>query len=188
MVCGLVTPEVPKGYSGAVAILGGGRSVWEDHDRAVALGINQFIAVNDIGMHYHGVIQHWCSLHPTYFGGWVKYREAHTYGAGKPFLVHAQKNEPRVSHVWAKQFSMSGTFAIQVALVLGYSKVVLCGIRMDNGGHYFDHPNYTTYNDCRVQFIELQEMNQKWCQNRVKSFGGMTARIFGEPDKAWLAS
>lgn len=188
VICDVVHPELPSGYSGAVAILGGGRSVWDDHDRAVALGIRQFIAVNDIGAHYHGKLQHWCSLHPKYFGGWISYRQGHGYGVNNDFLVHAQRHEHGVTHIWGKQFSMSGTFAMQVALAVGYSKVVLCGIPMDNGGHYFDHPKYTTHNECRTQTIELQEFEAKWSQNRIKSFGGVTARIFGEPSAEWLAS
>ena len=186
---GSVTPVVEPRYFGPVAVLGGGRTVWQDYDRAVSFGIDKFIVTNDIGSHFHGVIEHWVTLHPLYMKGWRYYRDKHTYGAGTPYRTHSVKHEAGIDHVWnTKAVSMSGTFAVWVALALGYSKVLLCGVPMDDSGHYFDHPRYITSNDNRTQRVEWENAKANWFQDRVRSFSGNTALWVGEPSMEWLKS
>src|SRR5262245_59760919 len=56
-------------------------------------------------------------------------------------LTHAPSADPGVDRVWplppAGPAGTSALFAVWVALGLGYARVILVGVPMDNGGRFF---------------------------------------------------
>jgi len=171
-------PDMAGKFKGALLIMGGARCVWDD-----ARGWEgDRMAVNDIGAHYKGTLRHWCSLHPEYFPGWLKYREGHNY-QGHVF-THSVKKVDGVQVAWhmlPTRGGSSGLFATIIACLLGYERIVLAGIPMDGQGHYFDDPaeDYSQFG--RPDMIEWAWAKENVFQGRVKSMSGKTRALLGAP-------
>lgn len=179
------SPRRLGAHRGPLLILGGGRCVWEDLARVRPWG-GEIMAVNDIGSHYPGRIKHWCSLHPQYFEGWLKYRLGHCYGESQPVHTHAIKASPAVETVWPRAAGggTSGGFAPLVGLMLGYDPIVLAGIPLDSSGHYFDPPWAVCNLGDRHLQIEWRQLAERYFKGRVTSLSGRTRAWLGAP--AWL--
>lgn len=184
-------PALAGRCSGPLAILGGGRSAWDDYAKLRGSEVTsrwggEVMAVNDIGAHVHDVVRHWVTLHPGYFPGWRKYREGHCFGHGQLATHHAHKHCDGVDVAWPMDNlgGASGLFACFIGLMLGYSRIVLAGIPMDNAGHYFD-PSWqgTDLADSTSRTV-WRQANERWFQGRVKSLSGWTRDVLGAPD--WL--
>jgi len=177
------TPARLGRYSGAALILGGGRNLWDDVAR-VRPWAGAVIAVNDAGAHYQEGVAHWVTLHPEYLPGWRFYRRRHCYDAsGQAPLCHASRDGEGVDIHWEleRYGGTSGLFAAHVALMLGYSRVVLAGVPMDNTGHYFDPPWARTDNEDRSIGIEWEQARDTIFGGRVKSLSGRTRDWLGAP-------
>lgn len=167
-------------FSGELLIIGGGRCVWEDLEKT---SIGTVMVINDIGCHFHQRVDHWVTLHPEYMPGWLHYRTGHCYGEGAVPKTHSHKNHKDISHAWeiSNIGGTSGLFACQVALVMGYEKIVLAGVPCDNSGHYFDKPSVNTnLKDNAVHSVWQWAKNNVF-EGRVKSLSGYTRDWLGEP-------
>lgn len=186
-----------------VIVLGGGAEVWYDvdtwerlaaPDHPVQLGSWQglFIAVNDIGVHWPRAIDHWVSCHADKFDAWKRQRAAHvgyprvqaTWGCslGQPvdFVVSP----------WA--WGSSGMLAVQVALELGCTKVILCGVPMTVTAHFGQSDEF---NAVTTDWRDAEAHWSKWAAAHaaghfgtdvVRSMSGRTRRVFGAPTLDWL--
>src|SRR4051812_5488258 len=64
-------------------VIGRGAGVWEEHRIAMSLTSFDFlVAVNVAGRDYQGRVDHWVSLHPEFFSGWVEARMGRGYAGG----------------------------------------------------------------------------------------------------------
>lgn len=85
-------------------------------------------------------IEHWVSAHPEhfYFGNiWMKGLTINHSWIG---------DEVTKPIVWPfTSDGSSGLLAVKIALLLGYDKIVIAGIPLDNSRRFYDHPN-TVYN------------------------------------------
>lgn len=186
-------------------MIGGGRCVWDDLER---FGDMQYagtkrrgpdgdkldyakdfkgarFAVNDIGQHYMGHIDHWCTLHPEFMGGWLHFRQTHVMSGGQSPMTHSDKHSHNIDTWWQLNTmeGTSGLLGVFVALLMGYDPVIVAGIPMDGTGHYFDPPGY-----CQTEFAQ-RHIRQPWenaardiFDGRVKSMSGWTAQLLGTPD------
>lgn len=156
--------------------------MWDDYAK-VRPWKGEIMCVNDIGAHLHDRSRHWITLHPEYLPGWRHYREKHLYGQGVPAMTHAQKSMPGVDTTWDVQNvgGTSGLFAPLVGLMLGYNEIVLAGVPMDNGGHYFDPPWVPTDNVDKAVTQVWRWARDNVFAGRVKSLSGNTMNWLGAP-------
>jgi len=163
-------------------ILGGGSTVWEDYAK-VRPWPGEIMAINDVGQYLHDPLRHWVSFHPEYFPGWRAFRAGHLYGAGYDLTCHAQKHREGVDVVWGVQNAggSSGLFGVLIGLMLGYERIVLAGIPMDNTRHFFDPPWYGHDLGDRANEIVWREMRDRHFDGRVKSLSGRTMKWLGAP-------
>jgi hypothetical protein len=121
-------------------IVGSGRCVWKDLEK---LGFPDspleadVMAVNDMIMHYPYHLTHAYSLNKKMLDKWVEAR--------RPAYSHLRKHCPKRSssaerHNREIPAKSSGVNAVYCGLDLGYSEIVVCGVPLDNTGHYFDPP------------------------------------------------
>lgn len=171
--------------SGPLLIIGGGRCVWDDlarfNDKAFG---GTRMAINDIGQHYMGHIDHWATLHPEYMHGWLHYRQTHVMSGDRPPLVHSDKAHHAVDYAWSLQTSggTSGLLAVWVGILMGFDPITIAGVPMDGSGHYFDPPDYskTDFHQAHIR-ASWDWAATEIFDGRVKSMSGWTAKLLGTP-------
>lgn len=175
-------------------VLGGAEGVWDD----VASSEEQFgeqwwdlvVAANDIGCHWPHRLDGWCTLHPEKM---LKWRQARGQ-AGHPegYSTYARKGKGRrgmdysIRHVYKS--GSSGLFAVSVALHLGATHIILCGVPMTKAGYFAEstvHPKGKT-------FASVDSHWKKWLQYQddiretTRSMSGRTRDLLGAPTQEWL--
>ena len=151
------------------------------------------IAVNNMILHWKGRVHHGVSMHPEEPGLWRALRpyyqcegsHVHTHGYRK----HNKPGIPECDYIWDIPAGKGGTsslLAVFVALGLGYERVVLCGVPMDNTGHFYD-PASKIDRTFGSDFIEMEwRKAEKHFAGRVRSVSGRTRDWLGEPSREWL--
>lgn len=172
-------------------VLGGAKSVFEDELAARDLGFHPdiIVATNHAGRDRPGRVDHWVSFHKELFPLWLKERRA--------------KGEPDPGALWtcspgpapegldlplrraANWRGSSGLLAVTVALDLGASHIVLCGVPLRKEGEHYDKPGmWRDAGNYRGGWVS----NASAMAGKVKSMGGWTAELLGEPGPVWLAT
>lgn len=178
-----------------ILILGGGRTVYEDYFEARKVIPNSHImCINDIAGQFRcEEIQHAVSLHTPILPAVQALRREK--GCLEHVVTHSNICADGVECVWDLQNvgGTSGLFALKIALIMGSRHIILCGIPMDNSGHYFDPPEVNK----KVQDVfATRSTKDPWndmtrsslVMSRVRSMGGNTALLFGKPTKEWVES
>lgn len=188
---------------GPLLIIGGGRCVWNDLEKVGDLryagkrkGVDLSkdfpgprMAINDIGQHYMGHIDHWVTSHPEFMGGWMHYRQMHVMSGDGPPMTHSLTHHHSIDVAWPFGWSggTSGLLAVFVGLAMGFDSITLAGVPMDDSGHYFDPPAYnkTDFNQSHIR-QEWINAERDLFGGRVRSMSGWTAKLLGTPDgHAW---
>lgn len=180
-------PEIPiiaGTYNGLCRIFGGGSTMWQDYENSERLfpGTDK-LAVNIASLFIPHPLQHMFSWHHkqiSYIKGW---RQAEI--PDDRSLVHSVKDFERINHVWHFDggTSVSGLSALDLVYLLGYRKIVLCGIPMD-GNSYFYKPSINRDMNDKYRHEEVRRLKHIY-GDIVKSFSGYTKEIFGEPSTEW---
>jgi len=173
-------------------ILGGAACVWDDLAKAERLcDADCVIAINDAGASHNGHLDHWVSLHPEKFDNWLRQRTARGLSPPGSIWFHKNVGEREVRRFGGEFRSLedlggsSGLFAVRVALEVGATHVILCGVPMDpEQGHYFDKKPWKEGRKYQAAW----EKSRDEMAGRVRSMSGWTARLLGEPDEVWLSS
>ncbi len=175
-------PAVAGQFSGPLLVMGGAACVREDLARIDPTWRGARMAVNDIGAHYRGTLDHWATLHPKYLPGWLAYRHGHDYGSGGHVYSHSREAADGVQFVWrlANDGATSGLFACFVALLLGYDRIVLAGLPCDDTPHYFDPLPYGGK-------IAGESPPDLWLWARDHVFAGRVTSLSGNT-RAWLGA
>lgn len=173
-------------YRGPVRIVGSARCTWDDLT-AAPFPSSPLIAVNWTGIFLREAM-HWASLHREICQPILAARDAFTKPTGSDrILTHGwKKAAPGVDYVWFGDVApdFSGCFATMLALTLGYSPIVLCGIPMDHSGHYYD-PHDRPAKD-------LSPTNDSWYAlarehaDEIFSMSGWTKQLFNAGRKGQL--
>lgn len=160
----------------ALIVLGSGRCVWDDISRVNIKA--DYMAVNDVGMHFPGFLNHWYSNDVEMLRRWASARRP---GYNLNFETHSCN--PGVKH--HHHLTGNGTSSLNAVVVgkrLGYEKIILCGIPLDDSGHYFDPPwiktnfsNEVPRDGDQIKFWSQQDLRG------VYSMSGRTRELLGGP-------
>jgi len=184
-------------YSGQLIITGSSECLWNDYLKAIELTAKEdlmCINLSTICFHFRD-IEHIITLHHNkmknfYAAAMIQRTDRETHPRKKKkILTHSISANSRVDLVWdiGNPGGTSGLFATQIALRLGYEKIILCGIPIDNSRRFYDSPNHHFKYEGISQQEPWQIANRKF-DNRVRSMSGKTAELLGKPDKQWLNS
>lgn len=142
-------PEIAGRYGGEALVVSSGHSVWDDLEKAgfhpdlwkQNVGI---IAVNDMGMHLPCHLDHWYSNDTPFLKACFEARRPEYRKEDKNYpktLTHSCFHEGLVDYWWPWPGNgTSSVGAVLTGLALGYEKIKVCGVPMDDKGHYFDPP------------------------------------------------
>ena len=189
-------PKIAGTFNGLLIIVSSARGVWDDLE-AAGMARNEgphIMAVNDMIMHYPGKVHHaysndalwlpkWTAARrPSLQKQWEGIENTHTCNkTGNP-IKSAKWTWPWPGH------GTSGLNAVYTGLALGYDEIWLCGIPLDNSGHYFDPPWVKSNFENEVATKEgglpkYWSSAQNVFQGRVKSFSGRTMALLGRPNR-----
>jgi hypothetical protein len=148
------------------------------------------IAVNRAGIGYTARIDHWVTLHPEFLADWLFQRNGPHHAETAVTWCQKYHDGARVD-VLARSLpctGSSGLFATRIALhILGCSRVVLAGMPIDDGPHFYDADGVRsgpTFSGYRPEWLRAQRNEFK---GRVRSLSGWTAMRLGKPDAEWLS-
>ena len=179
-------------------ICGGGRTVWSDLGRITDWNSCCSMAVNDAIMHFPNRLDHGYSNDAINNGinhqmllKWYAARRPEFKALDQGTKLHSCFGEgvPGVKHWDLPGHGSSGLNAVYVGLGLGYEKIILCGIPLDNSGHYFNPPWIRTNFEREVpskragpdQIRFWTDARDTKFQGRVFSMSGRTRELLGEP-------
>jgi hypothetical protein len=169
----------------AIVLCGGGAPL-EELARAIELCGDKpytILAGNDQIAEYAGHIDHAVTLHPDKLAMWIIQRKNKGYEA--PGIIWAHRPHTGVER-WSRDWAGStGLLAIKIARELGFTHVILCGVHMTVEGNHFlrQAPWKAAYGFRRGWTAHMREL-----RDYVRSFGGWTKELFGEPTAEWCAS
>lgn len=156
-------------------ICGGAACVWDDL-RAYGPHSGIVLAVNDILAVYPHRVDHFASLHCEKLSRWSAEREKR--GGNMDFVTWTRPEKggaDRLLSGWSG--GSSGMFAVGVALDLGCTSVVLCGVPMTADPHFFGG---APWDACMIH-REAWERRLPDMQGKVFSMSGWTQELLGAP-------
>ena len=188
-------PGIAGQFHGNLTLIASARCMWDDLRDLGDIG-GDTMSVNLAGSFFRRPVDHWASLHPRFLvehcvplKRLFQHQPAETH-----IYTHSIRYAPGIDVIWDILQGNSGTsgmFAILVALALGYDRIVVCGLPLDDSGHFYDNPYKPTipmdrFGETRVAQLWGHNVNLIQKTNKVRAMSGMTARWFGKPDKEWL--
>lgn len=172
-------------------VAGSGRQFYAELAAAQALGRADVMAVNFAACFVEGPCHHVASLHYHHVGA---YRDCR---AGLPHCdhqivpeTHGYREHPGVDRVWTEwdteegRWGTSSLFAVRVALALGYERVILAGVPLDDAGAFYDPPGFppNPAADYRTVRPAWRQAAKTWFEGRVTAVGqSWTAELVGAP-------
>jgi hypothetical protein len=185
-------PAIVDRYKGRdLLILGSGKDIWKEMDRARTIlpeADNMIINHTLMGLEWlirtdRIKIQHYVSLHPEFFyflDVWMK---------GMGVETHSNKAHERVMNDWPLNGDgSSGLFALKVALLLGYKRILICGVPLDDTPRFYDHPD-TTYRMAdpaiHLAWGDFRGAIGPEGQDKVRAMSGYPRKLYGEPEGIW---
>ena len=196
---GNTPPHIAGSESGTAVVMGSGRCIWDDINkigsRIEKMGV---ICINDMILHWRKRVHHGVSLHPEEPPLWRSLRKTNRCDANH-VTTHSHRIPKGPDHlpisnhgldcVWDIERSgagSSGLLACMIGLALGYERIILAGVPLDDSGHFFDIPDVrTSFNALNIQ-LEWKDADQKYLKGRVKSLSGYSAKWLGEVPQEWL--
>lgn len=145
---------MPEGWvgtkSGSLLICGSGHTIWSDLEQ---LGLPNrpenaplpwdVMCINDLVMHFPHRVNYAYSNDHRMLPKWVEARRPRyqILWQGQYISMHTQRVGAGNMVVWPWQgHGTSPHSAVWTGLAMGYDEIILCGIPLDNGPHYFDPP------------------------------------------------
>jgi hypothetical protein len=181
-------PRIANSFSGNLIILGSAEGVWKDYEKARKIA-RQFdvMVINFTTLFYTKPITHLVSLHHNYLSPLREIRQK-VFPAFPHFHTHSNRPDKEVDFIW--QFDdysgSSGLFATKIALVLGYNKIILCGIPITNGRNFYHPLDYVNPIGGRPNILSWQKAKDEMFNDKVKSVSGNTKEWLGEPTEEWI--
>lgn len=169
-----------------IIVAGGGACVWDDLQR---LGYRSdhpqwhVMAINDLIMHFPGPMEHAYSNDYKMLPKWIAARRPNYVRLYGP--PHAHSTGPHGTRWPWPGHGTSALNAVYTALALGYRRVVLCGVPLDNGPHYWQAPweecNFTREVGIKTNgdMMYWQNAKEKIFKGHVKSMSGRTRDLLG---------
>lgn len=169
-------------YGGQLTILGCGHNVWDDIDRFPGRRNGHILCVHDIATHFPEQIHHMHSNYGHMIDHWAQIRGWRFVNTG---FLHCcspigYPSPPHVARWPVPSKGSSSLTATLIGLLMGYAPIVLAGVPLDDGGHYYDRP-HTVENQlgvCEKWWVQARDI---YFEGRVKSLSGKTRDILGAP-------
>lgn len=185
-------------------ILGGADCVWDDVARIEEMVGGEWagpiIACNEIGADWPRYLHHWVTYHPENFWGyqdrakkfgghWVRRRERQDHPPGA--CLWSARDVPLYAHREAVSWlggssgllsaSVANTLREEGAIRLG----VLCGIPITKTPHYHERDGGKPWKYADSHYREWVSNLDKML-GWLRSMGGRTQDLLGEPTLTWL--
>lgn len=167
-------------------LCGSSQTVWTDLAQAELLAPkHEKIGINFFPVHYRDNVTHWVTVHSDKMRYWLPLRQ---YYNNSKAWTHSYMDDASIDIVWDIRYD-SGTsslYALQIALKMGYQKILLCGITLDEQPCFYDPPTHT--------YKHAQRERTAWKQlpddmkSKVRSFSGFTKDLLGTPTQEWLSA
>lgn len=180
-------------------IVGSARCVWDDLEKLHTFRKKEItddvMCINDMIMYYPGEITHCVSCDaPMLHKWWAARRPPYKSSFSKVPRFHTVSNEQGVPGIELWPFQGGGTsglLACHVGLELGYDEIILCGVPIDNTGHFWEATWGKTNFNREIADIKGNirgDGRRFWTRaaetfdGRVKSMSGNTRKILGAPN------
>lgn len=185
------TSGIPARWRGLV--LGGGREVWDD-----VLAVEKLlghpwdgivVAANDIGMYWPRDLHHWVTLHPAKMPGWAKTRDVQHLPPGYLTWGRNARHVNRAIVPWPG--GSSGLLAVQVAIHVGCTRIVLCGVPMTISPHFEESTEHHVL-DSNRNWSHADKHWKSWVREAhrfrpwTRSMSGRSRHLLGPPTQEWL--
>ena len=158
--------------------------MWDDLEAAQKI-LTEFdvAAVNDAGVEFSGHLSFWATLHQEKFAIWQRHRAQRRRDMGCLMVSRRKHANTRIDRVVPERWrGSSGLYAVQVAMTLGYTRMVLCGIPMDKTPHFFRNEAWQAASRYRLGWKDaVSEIHE-----HVRSMSGWTRGLLGAPSVEWL--
>ena len=183
-------PDIADTYSGVLIIAAGGRCVWDDLEKAgMAKNHDAFphvMCVNEMIMFYPSVVNHAYSNNHAFLPKWVDTRRDQ-YQTRYECKIKTHSNKTGGQYTWPwPGHGTSSLNAVYTGLALGYDQIWLCGVPLDDTGHFWEAPwEKTNF----VREVADRDGEIKYWGNaarnifdgKVKSLSGRTKDLLGSP-------
>ena len=192
LAAGMPFPKIAGSYDGPLLIVGSGRCVWDDlagwNDDIDTLCVNAMIS------HFPNRVTHGYSNHADKTSHFITAR-CEKLKKRDPNAIHSHSfQHNRAGSKWSWPWpghGSSGMSAVLTGIGLGYTKILVAGMPLDNTGHFYDPPvdhalhggkgppsNFLNEADD----VHWQNMCNRVFQNcNVKFFSGRAAKWLGTP-------
>lgn len=128
-------PKAANSYRGDVIVASSARCLWRDLER-IPNRTADVLCVNDAAFRFPGRIEHVYSSHADILTAYRALRSTET----GPCYTHSIVGDADCLWPWPGH-GPSGLNGIYTALGLGYGRAFVCGMPMDNTGHFNDPPS-----------------------------------------------
>jgi hypothetical protein len=170
-------------------VIGGAECVIDDYMSARSLvEPDAYFVVNDMIGTWTERLDYAITLHPEKICDWLAQRRL--WVESSDFEVVGPMLKP-IEQQFAKYFTMlvedcagsSGLFAVAVAVLEGFERIILCGVPMTiSGKHFLRHTAWTD----RSLFVGAWEVNLHRFSPYTRSMSGWTKEKLGAPTAEWL--
>jgi hypothetical protein len=164
-------------------ICGSAGCLWADLEKARnirALDHAHVGCINETALYYPYFFEYWFSYHSEKFPG------LRPYVKGFPRTVSIKQGEEvdELFNIPGFDCSDSGLMATVIGLKMGYTKIVLCGMPIDNSPKFYSPSQEHILGATNIQKIWEKEISL--FNGRVRSFSGNTLKMLGEPTEEWI--
>lgn len=193
-------PEIAGKYQGKnLIICGDAHCVWRDlemfgaRDNAPPGKVRKdgwdVMVVNSLGITFPGRIHHWYSNAPRVIHAAIAARrDEYTREFSREWLTHSCNVGADYRWPWGGH-GTSGLGAVIVGIALGYSRIVLCGMPLDDGPHNGEpHWRTTKFASSEAAGSKTDDRDAHWksaiglaFEKKVKSMSGRTRDWLGAP-------
>lgn len=189
-------PKIAGTYSGNVVICADAACIWDDLERFGCRDNRDqgrvykqgwdFMTVNKVVEVFPGWIEHCYSNSPSCLRRFISARRdeyASEFGGPK----HPHSIQGGVENLWPfGGHGTSGLGAALVAVALGYRRVVLCGLPLDDGPHNGEpHWRRTAFASSEAAGGMRTDRNIHWWNAKEMAFEGKVRSMSGRT-KTWL--
>lgn len=185
-------PRIAGRYGGGgIVVCADAACVWDDLERFGCRSGNEvyrygwsFLTVNGLVATFAGRIDHAYSNSGSVLRRFIAARrDEYVNEFGPPLATHSTTSETDWIWPWHGG-GTSGLGAILTALALGYTRIVLAGMPLDDGPHNGEPPWRRTHISREVEDgdIHWQRAMKLAFKGQVKSLSGKTKEWLGEPN------
>lgn len=174
-----------KPCTGTLLIAGCARNVWDDAQKVNWKSMD-IMTLNDMVMHWPGVVKHAYSNDHRMLPQWVNARRPrYVIDYGQGIVTHTCQTGASTMKVWPwPGHGTSGLNACYTGLALGYERIILAGVPLDDSGHYWQAPwessnfnNEVSDRDGEPRF--WANAKRTVFDGRVVSLSGRTRELLG---------